>query len=140
MVAAYPLAGGIGALSGWILDIPRLTDWEGSGISQMPNNAFGVALSAVAIMLFAAGWRRTAAAAGALVAALGLATLFQYATGIDLGIDRLIAFREWGQRGTVVPGRMGPPGSFSLAIATRAPAGNAHFHRSYKIAHSKHAR
>src|SRR6185503_19130966 len=47
---------------------------------------------------------------------IGAATLFQHITHIDLGIDTLLVSPPWGQRGTLAPGRMGPPGSASLTI------------------------
>jgi hypothetical protein len=36
---AYVLIGGIVSLAGWILDMPRLTDWYDYGISIQPNAA-----------------------------------------------------------------------------------------------------
>ena len=115
-LGGYALLGSLMTLLGWALDIPRLTDWGNSGISQMPNNALGVAAAGAALILLSVGLRRAAAALGAVAGLIGAATLSQYLTGIDLGIDRLLLYRDWGQRGTVVPGRMGPPGSASLAI------------------------
>ncbi len=115
-LGGYALVGGLATLLGWIFNIPRLTDWDGNGISQMPNNALGVLACAAALMLVSLGRCRTAGVLGAFASLIGAATLSQYFSGVDLGIDRLLAHREWGQRGTVAPGRMGPPGATSLAI------------------------
>ena len=51
------------------------------------------------------------------VAAIGATVLFQYASGIDLGIDSLFLFgRTWGNSRVLVPGRMGPPGAISWTM------------------------
>ena len=115
-LGGYALMGGLLTLLGWALDIRRLTDWNNSGISQMPNNALGVLVAGAAVVLLSFGRRRAGAVLGAVAGLIGAATLSQYLTGIDLGIDRLLVLRDWGQRGTVVPGRMGPPGCISLAL------------------------
>ena len=54
---------------------------------------------------------------GVFVAAIGATVLFEYASGIDLGIDALFLFdRTWGNTGVVSPGRMGPPGATSWTL------------------------
>ena len=115
-LAGYALAGGGITLLGWALDQPRLTDWDNSGISQMPNNALGVMVAGAALLLQLSGRRQMAALLGTFVGLIGVATLFEYLSGIDLGIDRLLIYRDWGQRGTLVPGRMGLPGATSLMV------------------------
>lgn len=115
--AAYAGLGGTATLLGWFLDVPRLTDWNGNGISQMPNNALGVVFCGAALLLLVAGQSRLCAALGGFAALIGAATLLEYGAGVDLGIDRLLVYREWGQRGALVPGRMGVPGATSLTLA-----------------------
>jgi PAS domain S-box-containing protein len=115
-LGAYALAGGLMTLLGWFLDQPRLTDWANSGISQMPNNALCMLISGAALMLRGFGQGRIAVALGACTCVLAAATLSEYVTGIDLGIDRLLIYREWGQFGALVPGRMGVPGATSLMV------------------------
>ena len=112
----YALAGGLATLLGWAFNVRRLTDWENSGVSQLPNNALGVAAAAAAIVFWIFGWRRVPAALGAFAALIGAATLFEHLTSTDLGIDTLLLFQSWGQRGTVSPGRMGPPGATALTL------------------------
>jgi signal transduction histidine kinase/CheY-like chemotaxis protein len=132
-LAAYVLAGGLVSFLGWALNRWPLTDWYGNGISIQPNATVCATLAGMGLLLSLRGHRRLAAAAGAAVATIGLATLLQYATGIDLGIDRLLMFgREWGRVGVIFPGRMGPPGSLSwtlfgmaLALATAGGAAGA---------------
>ena len=120
--ASYAIAGGATTLLGWALDLPPLTDWEGDGISQMPNSALGVVLCGVALMLIARGRRTLAGVLAAVAAFIGAATLSQYLFGWDLGIDRLLFPRDWGQKGAFVPGRMGPPSATSLALVGTATA------------------
>jgi len=115
-LAAYAFAGGLVTLAGWTFDLRRLTDWEGNGISQMPNNALGIVAGGAALILWSRGRHLLSAVLAAFAGLIGAATLFEYISGIDLGIDQLLVHRDWGQRGTVVPGRMGPPGSTSLTI------------------------
>jgi PAS domain S-box-containing protein len=114
---AFALVGGALTLAGWALDLVRLTDWMGVGISMLPNAAacsMGAGAALVLVTLQAP--RSSVLGLGILVALLGGGTLSQYATGLDLGIDRLLLFREWGQAGTAVPGRMGLPGSISWML------------------------
>jgi PAS domain S-box-containing protein len=110
---------GVGLVSflGWAADLPRLTSWDGSGVSIQPNTTIAAIAAGVAMMLASAGRRRASAAAGAAAGAIGLATLFQHATGVDLGIDTLLMFdRPWGRVATVAPGRMGLPSSLSWTL------------------------
>jgi len=112
----YAVAGGSITLIGWFADIRRLTDWENSGISMMPNAAIAAICVGLALVLSARRDRRAVIVFGAIAASIGGATLAQHATGLDFGIDKLLLFREWGQRATVAPGRMGPPASMSFTL------------------------
>jgi len=117
VVAAYVLLGGVTSFIGWYADVPRLTDWLGTGISIQPNAAIAVMSAAIALVLFRFGFRRSAGAVGVFVAAIGLTVLIEYATGIDFGIDARFLFnRTWGNVGVIAPGRMGPPGAVSWTI------------------------
>ncbi len=116
-LGAVAFLGGLLSLLGWVLDVPRLTDWFGNGISTQANTAVGITVSGAALVLLGLGWRRTGAILGALVAALGMATLFEWLTGAGLGIDTLLTFdRPWGRGGIAYVGRMGIPGSISLTL------------------------
>ncbi len=117
VLAWYALMGGLLSLAGWILDVPWLTDWPGSGISIQPNATLCVVLSGLALLLLAAGRRRAGAFLGAGVAVVGGLTLLEWALGTSFGIDTLLPFdRPWGQRGVLYPGRMGPPGSLAWTL------------------------
>jgi signal transduction histidine kinase/ActR/RegA family two-component response regulator len=116
-LGAYALAGGLTSFLGWALDLRRLTDWYDYGISIQPNAALAVACSGAALLLLAADWRGAARALGAVVTLIGGATLFEWLSGAELGIDGLLLFdRHWGRVGVLVPGRMGPPGSLSWTL------------------------
>src|SRR6185295_16264209 len=102
---------------GWLLDIPSWTDWFGYGISIQPNTALAGMCGGGALLLLAREHRRLAALLGVIVCLLGSSALFQYATGIDLGIDTLLLMdRTWGAGGTLVRGRMGLPAALSLTL------------------------
>ncbi len=117
VLALYALIGGLLSLAGWILDVPWLTDWPGSGISIQPNATFCVVLSGLALLQLAAGRRWAGALLGAGVAVVGGLTLLEWVLGTSFGIDGLLPFdRPWGQRGVLYPGRMGPPGSMAWTL------------------------
>ena len=117
LLGMYALVGGVLSLAGWVLDIPRLTDWLNSGISILPNTALCVVFSGLAVLALATERTRAAALSGAVVLCIGGLTLLQYISGVSLGIDTLLSFeREWGNVGVLVPGRMGLPSSFSWTL------------------------
>ena len=125
----YLLVGGLISFLGWAFDQPRLTGWDGSGISIQPNATIATIATGSALLLLVARRHRVTAALGGLVALIGGGTIVQYGTGIDLGIDQLLMFeRTWGRLGVIFPGRMGPPGAvcwtcigMALVLASRRP-------------------
>jgi signal transduction histidine kinase len=133
VLGAYALVGGLVSFLGWAADAQRLTDWEGKGVSIQPNTTVAVTACGAAVLALAWERRRTAAVLGVVVAAIGATVVFEWVSGIDLGIDGLLLFgRTWGRVGVVVPGRMGPPGSVSwtllgasIVLASTAPIATA---------------
>jgi PAS domain S-box-containing protein len=116
-LGAVALLGGALSFLGWALDVPRLTDWFGHGISTQPNTAVCIALAGAGLILLATGWPRTGAMLGVVVAAVASATLFEWISGTSLGIDTWLTFdRSWGRGGLAYLGRMGIPGSVSLSL------------------------
>jgi PAS domain S-box-containing protein len=116
-LSGYALVGGVVSLAGWVLDLPRLTDWVGTGISIQPNTCLAVILASAGLLCLSFERRRAAMVLGAIVAVLGGSALLEWITGLDFGIDRLLLFgRTWGAGGVVFPGRMGPPGATSWTI------------------------
>jgi signal transduction histidine kinase/CheY-like chemotaxis protein len=112
----YAAAGSLLTLAGWMFDLRRLADWDSDGVAQMPNNAIGIAALAGAVFCLSRRWNLVARLLAGFAALIAAATLFEWSTGIDLGIDRLFFYRPWGQKGTVAPGRMGLPGAAAMAI------------------------
>ena len=116
-LGVYALVGSALSLLGWVLDLPRLTDWAANGISIQPNTCVATMACGLGILLLAHGYRRAPAALGIVVALVGLTVWVQNVFGANLGIDALLLFdRAWGGAGTLVPGRMGPPGSTAFAL------------------------
>jgi signal transduction histidine kinase/CheY-like chemotaxis protein len=121
LAGGLAVTGGLLALAGWLLDIPRLTDFTYDGIRMKANTAFAVALSGVSLLLLlpenpGRARRMTGLSLALLVSLIGLATLSEHVVGWDLGIDQLIVNEPPGEAATVSPGRMGPPGSTSFTL------------------------
>ena len=120
---AFAVLSGALALLGWVLDLPRLTDWPGSGISMFANTAVCAILGGASLLLICRPEPRRLALArilAGIAAVIGLLTLVQHVFGVDLGIDTLLFNKPWGQSAAAAPMRMGPPASASfllLAIA-----------------------
>ena len=112
----YALGAGLLSLMGWVLDVRRLTAWGGA-ISIQPNSALAATAAGAGLVLLAHGRRRAVVPFAVLISLIGLATLFEHAGGVDLGIDALLTFgRPWAGTATVAPGRMGPPGATSWTL------------------------
>lgn len=116
-------------LVGWVLDVPRLTDWWGDDISMLPNTAVCCLLCGVALLVACRDVPRRGVALriiGAVVGLVGGLTLLEHLTGVSLGIDTLLLTRDWGQQATTSAMRMGPPAASSfllLGVATWSLAG-----------------
>jgi signal transduction histidine kinase len=116
-LALYPLAGGLVSFAGWVFDVHRLTDWQGSGISIQPNACLVAVAAVIALFLNVYGQRMAAAFLAAGIALLGALTALENLSGVGLGIDEVLLFgRDWGASGTTSPGRMGIPSSVSWMI------------------------
>jgi len=105
-------------LWGWGLQSTALTGVLPGLPAMMPNTAVAMLLVGVGMLAWhadgAAGDYVARVAAG-LAAALGLATLAQYLTGLDFGIDRLLFASQTGT--APVPGRMALATALSFALA-----------------------
>jgi signal transduction histidine kinase/CheY-like chemotaxis protein len=113
---AYAIVGGLLSFAGWAADIPRLTDWWGTGITIKANTALGICAVGVAITIAASSRRMLplVRTLGFLAAVLGALTLYEHITNSDLGIDTLLFDEPPGVAGTAAPGRMGPPAAASF--------------------------
>ena len=117
LLSAYAFIGGLISCIGWVADVPRLTDWNNEGISIQPNTTIAVMAAGAAVSLLHFSYRRIAASLGVLVTLIGITSVFQIVTDINIGINELLMFgREWGRHGTISPGRMGTPGAVSWTL------------------------
>jgi signal transduction histidine kinase/ActR/RegA family two-component response regulator len=114
--AIYATLGGLLSFAGWAADIPRLTDWWGTGITIKANAAIGITAVGMALLIAALSRKGlwVARILGFFAGALGALTLFEHLTSYDLGIDTLLFEEPPGAAGTAAPGRMGPPAAASL--------------------------
>lgn len=106
-VLAY-LTGGIATLSlaGWASHIPVLTTFVPGAVSMKVNTSLGFLLLACALHTAVGGLHtRSQAILASLASLLGCFTLFEYITGLQLGIDELLIHDP---EVTVHPGRMSP--------------------------------
>jgi PAS domain S-box-containing protein len=120
VAAVHAIIVGTSALLGWLLDIPRLTDWTSQGISMFVNAALCAMLSGIALLLLVSSRGSRAIVASRLLAGavmlIAALTLFEHVTGVNLGIDTLVVNRPWGQIAATAPMRMGVPASTSFFI------------------------
>jgi PAS domain S-box-containing protein len=111
----YALLGGIVSFLAWPLDMQRLADWDGDGLTIQPNAALCAILGGLAVLAYRAGRRGSGVTASVVLTAIGGVTLFEWLSGVATVLDSLFLFgREWGRLGILVPGRMGPPASFAF--------------------------
>ena len=106
---------GLCVLAGWLLDLDILKSGLPGAPNMKPNTAIGLVLCGLAMVLGAAEGPPTLATTGRLLAsiagAIGLFTLFQYVSGIELGIDQLLLADR---SSTAYPGRMAPATALAL--------------------------
>ncbi len=115
---AYAVIGGSISLLGWILDIPRLADWDLDGISIKANPAICMIAAGAGLTswVFAPHIRWVIHAAGFVTVLIAGLTLSQHIFGINLGIDTFLFQELPGAEATSSPGRMGLPASSSLTL------------------------
>lgn len=118
IAALYAVAGGVTTLLGWATNTQRLTDWLNNGVSMFPNTAVCAVLCGAALLLLnrqnPARWLIQLLAT--LLALIGMATLLQHLTGVNLHIDTLLFNKPWGQAAADARMRMGPPASLSFLM------------------------
>ncbi|MGI9590149.1 MAG: ATP-binding protein, partial [Myxococcota bacterium] len=110
--ASVALAGatlllGLVVLFGWHTGNRTLVQVLPRFVPMQYNTALGFVLSGAALLSLALGRGRARVLAGAAVAAIGGLTLFQYVSGLDLGIDELLMDHQVTTE-TSHPGRMAP--------------------------------
>jgi signal transduction histidine kinase len=109
-------------LSGWVLDIYVLKSLGLDMVSMKVNTAAAFALAALTLCLLHPWparrlvFRWAGRIFALLVAVLGFLTLFEYLSGLDLGIDQAIFREPSGEAMTVIPGRMAPNTAFIFLL------------------------
>jgi len=115
---------GIGCLvlAGWVCDVAVLKSFNPNGIAMKANTAVAFLLSGIALWLSQAKrrdvrWGRYVAwGSASVVAAVGLLTLFEYASGWSLGIDQLLLTDPRGPAQAAYPGRPAPNTALNLLL------------------------
>lgn len=112
-------------LAGWALDIATLKNVLPGQPQMVPNTALGFILSSVSLWLLRAGPsaarpRRAARVCAVFVALMSLLTLGEYASGLDLGIDRLLFRGSLVGGGASYPGRPSPHTALCFLFAGSA--------------------
>ena len=120
--AVITLCGSLITILGWAIGEPAFTDWLGSGISMLPNTAIAMSAAGLALLLRNRAHRLPAMMFAGFSGLIGLATFFEHLLSIDLGIDQLVLSSDWGQHGTIAPGRIGPPASLMFVLLNIALA------------------
>ncbi len=117
LLVSYAFFGGAISLIGWIIDIPRFTDWGEHGISIQPNMAVAIMAGSAALASMWRGYSWPAKMFAALVGLIGLSSLFQIVSGLTLSSNTWLFFdRPWGRGWGLTPGQIGAPGSVSLTF------------------------
>lgn len=106
LAAVAAVALGLVVLLGWATGIQRLTTILPDAVPMKANAALLLVLSGAALAVRASGRRpRMVGALAIVVLVVASATALEYSTGIDLGIDRLLA-SDVARPGAPYPGRM----------------------------------
>lgn len=113
---------GFTALLGWITGSELLKGAFLAGITMKTNTALCLILCGGFIGSLALGARegplraRWMTVSALIVVGVGLGTLIQHLTGVNLGIDQLLFEEHAGAAATQSPNRMGPVGATSLTL------------------------
>ena len=123
LARSFCLAGAsLGAIGlfGWLISSESLITIIPGEPRMMPNTAIGLLLLGIAGILLRPGagrvQNRLAGLAALLVLAIGLATIAEYAFGLQLGLDQLLFRIPTGP----FPGRPSPPTAIALSLLSAA--------------------
>ena len=130
LVAASRLAGGLVVvlglvvLAGWFVRLIAVVQLRSYLVPMQPNTALGLLVAGAGLAALSWDRRRFALACAAAAGALGLATMVQYGSGVDLGIDRLLV-EPFVTVKTFHPGRMSAPTALGFVLIGAALAAGA---------------
>jgi signal transduction histidine kinase/CheY-like chemotaxis protein len=114
---------GLVVIVGWYTGNTTLIQVMPQFVPMQYNTALGFVACGAGLVMLAIGRVRAAAILGGLAAGIGALTLFQYVTGVSLGIDELLMEHDITVK-TSHPGRMAPNTAtcftlFGLALLVR---------------------
>ena len=112
--AALTILGGLLVIGGWMAHIEPIVHIGQGTPAIMFNTAAGLVLAGLGLLLYQTS-RKLTAALGVLLGLLGGCTLAEIVTGLDFGIDEVIAF-AWQPMPTPHPGRMGLSAAFLFVL------------------------
>jgi signal transduction histidine kinase/ActR/RegA family two-component response regulator len=114
---------GLTALAGWALGNGYLQGSAFAGINMKTNAALCLSLLGTLVLLLGLGARgerllapRAALYLAAAVLGVGVATLFEHLSGVNLGIDELLFKEPVGAIATESPNRMGPLAALCFSL------------------------
>jgi len=124
-------------LIGWWLGLQPLKQVFPGLVTMKPNAALGILLAGGALVAIPGPRRRCrlSFALGIAAAIIGLVTMFEYGSGLDLGIDQILGHEPPGSIGSLSRGRMHPATALNLALQGMAIALIA-LDRGFKTAHA----
>src|SRR5205085_2689774 len=122
------------ALAGWALDIKTLRNVLPGQPQMAPNTALAFILTSVSLWLLrteesAARRRRHARACAGAVTLMGLLTLGEYLSGLDLKIDTLLFSDSPRGAGASFPGRPSPHTALSFLLVVMSNTRGGHMAR-----------
>jgi PAS domain S-box-containing protein len=115
-LGVIPLLLGLAVLIGWYIENKTLIQVHPSFVPMQYNTALGFFLAAAGFIAVLIDRRRLATWCGGITAAIGLLTIFQYMSGLDLGIDQLL-MEHYITVETSHPGRMAPNTALCFSLS-----------------------
>ncbi len=115
LASGFSLLLGLSVLIGWYTHNVTLIQVRPNFVPMQYNTALGFLLGGIGLGAIAYQRTRLARLCGMIVAGIGALTLFEYLTGINLGIDELL-MQHYVTVKTSNPGRMAPNTALSFTI------------------------
>ena len=106
---------GLIVMGGWGVGSRLLVQVSPTFAPMQFNTALGFMCAGAGLIGLVYARHRLVVALGSLIATIGLLTLFEYASGVDLGIDELLVTHDVTVK-TSHPGRMAPTTALSFSV------------------------
>src|SRR5438128_1237408 len=114
IAAAAVLIGAAGLAVGWLLGSPATI--AALSPTMKPNTAVALGTFAASLLLQLRGHGRAGQALAVVGLSIGALTLLEYAAGVDLGIDQVLARDAKNEESLLHPGRMAPNAALGLLL------------------------